>query len=81
MSKIDETLSKESPNLKHLHRAKDRLKSAWMNQEASHQVFLSFVTKDQVKTESKKFQEKKDKYEPALEQAKESWAIFWNSLM
>ena len=43
--------------MRNLHIAKERLKSAWENYEASHQVFLSYVDKEELEDENEKFQE------------------------
>ena len=56
--KVEEFINKKSPNIKYLHTAQERLRSAWEKYEASQQVVLTFLIRDQVEIESEVFKKK-----------------------
>ena len=68
--KVDDISNGSSPNLRNLHTACDRLKSAWISYEASCQVVLSLLPEDQVEDECNTFKEIEEKYKCALDTAK-----------
>ena len=64
---IEELSSKAPPDFKHLHA--ESLKSAWGNYESSHQAVLTFIARDQVDNETKKFLEREEQYKITLDAA------------